>query len=93
MLLRLSGLSITVLYEGGGRQQVAGPGTSPGRFQRGKEIPEATPKTGTGGQGGGVKNRTTYRTYHRGYDKTLKTREIIKGCWYIVYLCKMVNKQ
>ena len=35
-------LSITVLYEGGGRQQVARPGTSPGRFQRGKEIPEAT---------------------------------------------------
>lgn len=42
LLLRLNGLSITVLYEGGGRQQVTIPGPCSGRIQRRKEIPEAT---------------------------------------------------
>lgn len=41
-MLRLNGLSITVLYEGGGRQQVTVPGPRSGRIQRRKEIPEAT---------------------------------------------------
>lgn len=41
-MLRLNGLSITVLYEGGGRQQVTIPGPFSGRIQRRKEIPEAT---------------------------------------------------
>lgn len=42
--LRLNGLSITVLYEGGGRQQVTIPGPCSGRVQRWKEIPEAMKK-------------------------------------------------
>ena len=42
LLLRLNGLSITVLYEGGRRQQVTIPGPCSGRIQRWKEIPEAT---------------------------------------------------
>lgn len=42
--LRLNGLSITVLYEGGGRQQVTIPGPRSGRVQRWKEIPEAMKK-------------------------------------------------
>lgn len=46
LLLRLNGLSITVLYEGGGRQQVTIPGPRSGRIQRRKEIPEATGKNG-----------------------------------------------
>lgn len=44
LLLRLNGLSITVLYEGGGRQQMTIPGPCSGRIQRRKEIPEATEK-------------------------------------------------
>lgn len=44
LLLRLNGLSITVLYEGGGRQQVTIPGPRSGRIQRRKEIPEAMKK-------------------------------------------------
>lgn len=40
LLLRLNGLSITVLYEGGGGQQVTIPGPRSGRVQRWKEIPE-----------------------------------------------------
>lgn len=42
LLLRLNGLSIAVLYEGGGRQQVTIPGPHSGRIQRWKEIPEVT---------------------------------------------------
>lgn len=42
LLLRLNGLSIAVLNEGGGRQQVPIPGPRSGRVQRRKEIPEAT---------------------------------------------------
>lgn len=41
LLLRLNGLSITVLYEGGRRKQVTIPGPCPGKIQRRKEIPEA----------------------------------------------------
>lgn len=44
LLLRLNGLSITVLYEGGGRQQVTIPGPCSGRIQRRKEIPEVNGK-------------------------------------------------
>lgn len=44
MRKRLSGLSITMLYEGGGGQQVTVPGPRSGRIQRRKEIPEATQK-------------------------------------------------
>lgn len=44
LLLRLNGLSITVLYEGGGRQQMTIPGPCSGRIQRRKEIPEAMEK-------------------------------------------------
>lgn len=40
--LRLNRLSVTVLYEGGGRQQVTVPAPCSGRIQRWKEIPEAT---------------------------------------------------
>lgn len=46
LLLRLNGFSITVLYEGGGRQQVTIPGPCSGRIQRRKEIPEVTKKEG-----------------------------------------------
>lgn len=42
LLLRLNGLSITVLYEGGRRQQVTIPGPCSWKIQRRKEIPEAT---------------------------------------------------
>lgn len=43
-MLRLNGLSITVLYEGGGRQQVTIPGPCSRGVQRWKEIPEAMRK-------------------------------------------------
>lgn len=43
LLLRLRNrLSITVLYEGGGREQVAVPAPCSGRIQRWEEIPKAT---------------------------------------------------
>lgn len=41
LLLRQNWLSITVLYEGGGRKQVTIPGSCSGRIQGRKEIPEA----------------------------------------------------
>jgi len=41
---KLRGLSVTVLYETGGRQQVSVPGPRSGRIQRREEIPEATQK-------------------------------------------------
>lgn len=41
LLLRLNGLNITVLYEGGGRQQVTVPSPCSRSVQRWKEIPEA----------------------------------------------------
>lgn len=44
-MLRLNGFSVTVFYEGGGRQQVTIPGPCSGRIQGRKEIPKATIKT------------------------------------------------
>lgn len=41
-MLRLNGLSITVLYERGRRQQVTIPSALSGRIQRWKEIPKVT---------------------------------------------------
>lgn len=70
LLLRLNGFSITVLYEGGGRQQVTIPGPCSGRIQRRKEIPEVT-KEGKkeGNKDDKYKDRVKTMTMeHRGED-------------------------
>lgn len=63
LLLRLSKrLSITVLYERGGRQQVAVPAPCSGRIQRWEEIPKATGgKQKKRREGVGVTTRTTIK--------------------------------
>lgn len=60
LLLRLNGLSITVLYEGGRRKQVTIPGPCPGKIQRRKEIPEA--------MGGGSGRRQGRQIHGQGED-------------------------
>lgn len=65
LLLRLYGLNITVLYEGGGGQQVAIPSPRSGRVQRRKEIPEAEDGDGhekkRRGQGGKGRHKNGVR--------------------------------